>query len=171
MAGGVIPGYQASTNKEVHEMTRTYNGQWQQIADGYFSATNQHRATARQIAAWAISEGLWLPSPRLLLAKAAEDAAKALREQYITDPQGRQVRAKHAAGIVEDGVQQTFWADLRFASRDHLEIAFKQRRGQIVADCHQLKTDVDSYNENFNTGRPIQMSFDFTLDLVEIDAA
>ncbi len=51
-----------------------------------------------------------------------------------------------------------------------MEVAFQQRRQQIVGDCRQLKTDVDSYNENANSEQPIQMVFDFTDDLAELDA-
>jgi hypothetical protein len=51
-----------------------------------------------------------------------------------------------------------------------MEIAFQQRRESISADCRQLKTDIDSYNENFNVGQPIQMVFDFTDDLAEAEA-
>ena len=52
-----------------------------------------------------------------------------------------------------------------------MEAAFQQRRQQIVADCRQLKVDVDSYNHNQNVGRPIQMVFDFSLDLAELELA
>jgi hypothetical protein len=38
-----------------------------------------------------------------------------------------------------------------------------------VGDCHQLKNDVDSYNQNLNPGDPIQMIFDFRDDLAEIE--
>jgi hypothetical protein len=51
-----------------------------------------------------------------------------------------------------------------------MEIAFQQRRQQIVGDCNQLKIDVDSYNENRKPTRPIQMVFDFTPDLKETEA-
>jgi hypothetical protein len=51
-----------------------------------------------------------------------------------------------------------------------MEIAFRQRRQQIVGDCRQLKTDLDSYNENYNAGESLQMVFDFTNDLAEIEA-
>lgn len=36
-------------------------------------------------------------------------------------------------------------------------------------DCRQLRQDVDSYNENYNKSIPIQMVFDFTEDLEELD--
>jgi hypothetical protein len=48
-----------------------------------------------------------------------------------------------------------------------MEIAFQQRRNQIKGECHQLKSDVDSYNENYNKEQPIQAVFDFTNDLDE----
>ena len=48
--------------------------------------------------------------------------------------------------------------------------AFQQRRQQILGDCRQLKIDVDSYNENRWPDEPIQMIFDFTLDLAELEA-
>ena len=51
-----------------------------------------------------------------------------------------------------------------------MAIAFQQRRQQIVGDCRQLKADTDSYNENNNTGKPIQMVIDFTDDLAELEA-
>jgi hypothetical protein len=91
-----------------------------------------------------------------------------MREEYITDPQGRKVRAKHAARIDQEGEQLVLWADIRTASRSYMETAFKQRRNQIVSDCYQLKTDVDSFNENRSADRPIQMVFDFTYDLEEL---
>lgn len=92
-----------------------------------------------------------------------------MREEYITDPQGRKVRAKHVIKIEQNGKQVGFWDDMRWASRKHMQIAFQQRRQQIVGDCRQLKTDLDSYNENYNKEKPLQMSFNFTRDLEELE--
>ena len=94
-----------------------------------------------------------------------------MREEYIRDPQGREVRAKHAARMRENGRQFTLWADIRTASQAHMERAFGQRRKQILSDCRQLKADVDSYNENRRPASAIQVVFDFTLDLAELEAA
>jgi len=93
-----------------------------------------------------------------------------MREEYITDPQGRRVRAKHAARVLDHGEQKMLWDDIRMASRDHMHRAFQLRRNQIVGDCRQLKTDVDSFNENANLETPIQMVFDFRRDLEELEA-
>lgn len=94
-----------------------------------------------------------------------------MREEHYIDAQGRRVRLNHAARMLLGESQQTFWDDIRNASRTHMQVSFQQRRNQIVGDCIQLKTDMDSYNDNTNTGMPIQMVFDFTKDLEEAEAA
>ena len=90
-----------------------------------------------------------------------------MREEYITDPQGRRVRAKHAARIEKDGKPLALWDDIRTASREHMQTALQQRRRQVVGDCVQLKVDADSYNDNRNPEEPIPISFDFTYDVEE----
>lgn len=51
-----------------------------------------------------------------------------------------------------------------------MELAFQQRRRQIVGDCRQLKVDVDSFNDNANIGQTIQLILDFTYDVAELEA-
>lgn len=92
----------------------------------------------------------------------------AFREQYHTDPQGRSVRTFHAATRPSSaGKQGVFWADMRDAPPEHMELAFFQRRNLIVGECLQLKKDVDSYNDNNASGILIQMIFDFSEDIAE----
>jgi len=52
-----------------------------------------------------------------------------------------------------------------------MQISFQQRRQQIVGDCRQLNTDVESYNEMRSSEEPIQIVFDFARDLLELAAA
>ena len=124
----------------------------------------------RDVARWAIKSNLWAQHPSDVVDQCAKQLARAMREELMTDPQGRSVRAKHAARTRQGDVQAVFWADIRTAPRGHMEIALKQRRNQVVGDCRQLKTDVDSFNENRSPMDPIQMSFDFTADLAELEA-
>lgn len=150
---------------------QTYSEQMQRIVRQYQDAGQPWPASARQIAAWAIRERKWSPPHNTLISRCAEELARAMREEYIVDPQGRTVRAKHAARTkTSDGEQLVLWADIRTAPREHMGIAFQMRRHQIVGDCHQLKKDSDSYNENANTGAPIQMILDFTDDVAELEA-
>jgi len=124
----------------------------------------------RQVASWAIDEGLWEPARGTVVGQLAEELARAMREEYYTDPQGREVRAKHAARTRSDGIQSTLWDDIRTAAPGHMRIAFQQRRQQIVGDCRQLKTDVDSFNENRDPDVPMQLVLDFTEDVAEAEA-
>ena len=149
----------------------TYHEQLQRLVHRYVEAGEPWPATTHQIASWAIKNQLWDAQRAAVVDICAEQLARAMREEYIHDPQGRVVRAKHAARMRQDGEQVALWADIRTAGREHMAIAFQQRRQQIVGDCRQLKSDVDSYNENNNTGRPIQMVFDFREDLEELEAA
>jgi hypothetical protein len=146
----------------------SYTKALQGIVNSYISAKEPWPATARQVAAWAIRTRVWAPEPTELIDQCADKLARAMREEYVTDPQGRNVRAKHAARFKADtGEQTTLWADIRTARPSHMRVAFQQRRQQIVGDCAQLKADVDSYNENTNQGQKIQLVLDFTLDVEE----
>lgn len=71
----------------------------------------------------------------------------------------------------EREMPEQVWDDMRTAPRDHMQRSFQERRLQIAADCTQLKTDVDSYNDNHNPGEPIVLVFDFTNDVTEAELA
>ena len=53
-----------------------------------------------------------------------------MRDEYITDAQGRTVRAKHAAQFE----QTVLWDDIRTAPREHMEVALQGRRKMILGD-------------------------------------
>jgi hypothetical protein len=147
----------------------TFHEEMRAIANKYMRSGRPWPATAEQIARWAIDNKLWAPQARSLVRLCAEQLSDAMHLEYFTDPQGRRVRAKHCARITQRGKQLTLWADIRSAPHRHMEVAFQQRRQQVLGDCHQLKIDVDSYNQNRNPEKPIQMSFDFTKDLQEAE--
>jgi len=147
----------------------SYTEQLQKIANDYIKEHDEP-ATTHDMAAWAIAVGAWKPQPGSMINKCAQELARAMREEYFTDTQGRSVRAKHAARVRKNGKQMTLWADMRHTDRSHMETSLQQRRQQILGDCKQLKIDADSYNENHCAGTPIQMIFDFTLDLAELEA-
>lgn len=147
--------------------TSHYSETLQKLADEYFAQAGAPTATTMEIAVWAIRSGKWEAPSDLVLKKCREDFAKALREQYIEDANGRPVRAKHVARIKRGDEQLHLWADIRRAPREHMETAFQQRRQQIVGDCRQLKRDVDYYNLAHPVEPEIQLVFDFTEDIEE----
>lgn len=147
----------------------SHNKFMQNLVEGYRAAGKQWPARSKDIAIWAIKEGLWEFSESNAIKKCAEDISRAMREEYDTDSKGRRVRQKHPVKKTVDGKQKTFWDDINTAPHEHMLLAFQQRRRSIVADCLHLKTDVDSYNDQDRTESPIQMIFDFTNDLEELD--
>ena len=135
-----------------------------------FDASREHRpSSARQACARAVAEGLLeLPEPADPLDILADRMAQALRNEYDTDEQGRRYRVNHAVRITRGGVQYTFWGVMGYASHEHMEKAFAQRRDQIVGDNLQLKIDVDVYNDMISGKHtPIQMVLDYTEDVAE----
>lgn len=146
----------------------SYAEQMQNIWKQYEDAGMRVPATKSEVAAWAISHNLWEPKRSDIIAQCADDLAKALREEYRTDKKGRRYRAKHVIKVREEGKQLFLWADIDTAPREHMVKAFAQRRKQIVGDCHQLKTDVDYYNDSGKSEEPIQMVLDFTYDVEEL---
>ena len=143
----------------------SYNEQMQALAKDYQFATGSVTFTLKDVGAWAIKEGKWEAGRDALLRQFCDDMGRALREEYIRDPQGRRIRANHA--IRGEGETGFLWADIHTAPREHMVVAFDQRRDQIVADCAQLKQDIDSYNQNQNRGDPIQLGLDFSRDVRE----
>lgn len=147
--------------------SKSYTEALQDYADEYFEETGVPRATTMELAVWALETGRWEAPRNVVLKQCQEDFARALREQYIQDSSGASVRAKHAARIRSGDQQQTFWADIRDAPREHMEAAFQQRREQIVGDCRQLKRDLDYYNTENPSEADIQLVFDFRDDIEE----
>ncbi len=95
------------------------------------------------------------------------DFSRAFREQHHRDAQGRDVRTLHAKVEKTGETQTTLWGDIRKEPPEFMEVAFKQRRSQIVGDCAQLKTDVDSWNDNNTFDGNYQLMLDFADDVAE----
>ncbi|MBN9434828.1 MAG: hypothetical protein J0I45_20555 [Bosea sp.] len=148
-----------------------YSKQMQKIVEDYRLSGETWPASTKTIAAWAITTERWVLPDSAAVRKCAEDLASAMREEYTTDHNGRRVRLLHPATVYRNGEQMVLWDDIRTAPRKHMQLSFQQRRQGIVGDCRQLKTDVDSYNDAHPTEEPIQMIFDFAMDLAEIEAA
>ncbi len=148
----------------------SYYEQLQSLYRRYEKDGHMQPFTMHDLASWAYDNGLCQPQRSTIVNRLAEEFSRAMRADFHVDPQGRRVRTKHVAMYERGGKQFALWADLRAATREHMERSFQQRRQGIVGDCRQLKTDVDSYNDNQNTGEAIQLVLDFTDDMAEYEA-
>jgi hypothetical protein len=157
-------------------MAKTKTEFLQSVVATYRATGESWPATARQIGAWAIREGFWKPPTKSQIDQCAQEIAAAMRQEYFTDPQGRTVRKKHPYRELEelpDGkhIQQYLWIDMEDPNLKHeeAELALKYGRKLIVGDCRQLKTSVDSYNDNNRHGKYVEISFNFADDMDEAD--
>src|SRR4051812_43280486 len=91
----------------------------QEIAEQYRNAGQKWPTTCKEIAAWAIQEGLWKQNPKNIITQCATEIAAAMREEHYTDPQGRSVRTKrpYRAEILDGNEEQQvfLWVDMREA--------------------------------------------------------
>src|ERR1035437_4043451 len=127
-------------------MASHYVKQNQQIVTDYIKAGGAWPAKKIEIAEWALAKKRWTATPEAIRRICAEDLAEAMREEVFVDETGRTVRAKIAATTVRDGEQGTFWADLRTAQTQHVQVGVAQRRNAIVADCYALHNVVRFHN-------------------------
>jgi hypothetical protein len=147
----------------------SYMRQMQLLADEFFRETGKVSATKTEMADWAISTGRWNRQEEVARKQCADDFAEALRVEYETDPKGRRVRTKYAATLERDGKKQTYWGDRKNVGREFIEVSVKQQRSRIAGELYQIKVDVDSFNELYNNGEPIQIPLDFTPDIEELE--
>jgi hypothetical protein len=158
------------------EFKKTWAEERQQIVNDYRAQfPEQQDWSMKDVASWAIRQGRWSLPNRNAIKICAGELSQASREEYYADPQGRRVRVKHARRetiATEDGPKQmVFWEDIRNSKPSHMRVSFQQRRTAILSDNAQLKRDADSYNENNPQGAFIQLSFDYSEDLLEMESS
>ncbi|HKS85940.1 MAG TPA: hypothetical protein VJR71_10695 [Pseudolabrys sp.] len=144
-----------------------YTEQMQRLFDRYRGEVREAPVVLDDIFAWAVENRLWQPREESVRGQFKEEMAQALREHYRTDAAGRKYRAKHAVRHVFAGKQLTFWGDIDKDPRDYIEVAFAQRRRRIGGELHQLKIDVDHYNEAHPEESPLQLCLNFEDDIRE----
>jgi|SRR5579862_1693792 len=125
------------------------------------------------VADWAVDKGLWKPlpvSPREALRRLL---ARTLRETYVVDPQGREVRAN--LPIIEEIMtpegpkRRSRYFPIFDAPARVARASFALRRRAALADVSQLHFDFLSYNENNYLGEHLDpLDFNFNADLEEM---
>lgn len=140
----------------------------QDIFAQYQAEVSHAPVDLKEVGKWAMAKGLWAPRPLDLMRRFASEMADALREEYRTDAKtGRRYRTKLAVTTWDGERQGSLWGDSDTAPRAHVVKSVGQRRRQIVADCFQLRMDVDQYNADRPEEEPIQLVLNFEDDVAE----
>jgi hypothetical protein len=145
----------------------TLNEQLVRIVEDYRAAGQAWPATREQIAEWAVANDRYQLTRGMAVSQCAEKLSRAMGLEHIRDSKGRSVRKYYAARIRESGQLIMKWDDLN-AERPFMEVAAANRRNQVLGQCWQLKNDIDSYNERRCPDEPIQIDFNFNVDLEEL---
>jgi len=145
----------------------TLNEQLLKIVDDYRAAGLPWPASREQLAQWAVDNERYKLTRGMAVAQCADRISRAMGLEHVKDKKGRSVRKYYAAPIRENGQLVMKWDDWN-AERPFMEIAAANRRNQILGQCCQLKNDMDSYSERRCPEQPIQMDFNFNVDLEEL---
>jgi hypothetical protein len=143
------------------------NEQLLKIVEDYRESGGEWPATREKIAEWAVANDRYKVTKGVAVSQCAEKLGRAMGLELVKDKKGRSVRKYYAARIRENGQLVMKWDDWN-AERPFMENAAANRRNQILGQCWQLKNDMDSYNERRCPDPPIQMDFDFNVDLEEL---
>lgn len=144
-----------------------FNEQLVKIVEDYRATGNPWPATRAQIAEWAVAHDRYELTRGMAISQCAERIGKAMGLEHVTDRKGRSVRKYYAARLREDGQIVMKWDDWD-AARDFMEVAAANRRNQILGECRQLSTDMESYSDRHCPEARIQIDFNFNLDLEEL---
>jgi hypothetical protein len=143
----------------------------QDIVRQYVQAGHSTPANPKDMARWAIGQRLWAQKPEAVINQCAEQLARAMAQEYFTDGSGRRIRAKHAVVYPEGPNSYSLWDDIRTADHQFVALSLQQGRRNVLNQCKQLKNDADYYNEERKPETPIQLVFNFELDLQEMELA
>lgn len=118
-----------------------------------------------------IESGEW-EDPEYDRVKACQKAlAKVARKQTYVDPQGREVRKRHAFTFTDErGQLRWLWADIELGTPEQIHKSLQIRRRGVFGEVHQIYTAKESFNDNNKYGAEIAMSFNFDEDIAETES-
>ena len=155
----------AQIKKTQAQDLRNFVAEWRTLGNDWPTAMSK-------VVAWALKTGRIAQSSQSVVQFWAKKLQEALSQEMYTDPQGRRVRRKHCFPEMTESPTGTkyvqyLWCDIESASPDQMRSSFTYRRDKMVSEGVQLKTDVDSYNDNNKEGVQIQLSLNLTYDVEE----
>lgn len=125
-----------------------------------------------EVAAWALENRMYRPKPIDPRHQLRRLIRTALRDDYIEDPQGREVRAMHPEMVevmTPEGTRwRSRWYPIYEMPPEKMRASGQLRRRGAFRDVYQIHLDFESYNDNNALGATVEMlDFDFNKDIEE----
>lgn len=137
---------------------------FQRVMRQYRDDTGKREIDMKEVARWAVRNGMDLPDPESPFDRIAKEFARAAREEIRRDKKtGQPYRANHA--FTDPNGQGSLWIDIDEAPRPYMHKSLLQRREQMVGDGLQLSLDMDHWNSINPGDQPIELPLDFTEDV------
>jgi len=154
---------------------RTKAHELQYVIDQYHKAhpdEDPAEVAPHLVAEWAIKRGIYNRPPVEPVVQLRRDLSRYLRDEYFTDPQGREVRKNHPIMLptqTPDGERlRPLYKELFHAEAEHMRASFQLRRRGVVRDVMQMDLDFHSYNDNNIYGAKLdEPDWDINKDLAE----
>jgi len=124
------------------------------------------------VAGWALATGMYRPEPVDQQVILRRKIRSALRDDYVEDPQGREVHA-HQPEMIEvqtpKGIRwRSRWYKTFEMPPDKMRVAGQLRRRSAYRDVLQIHIDFESYNDNNVFKATLeQLDFNFNADIEE----
>lgn len=126
-----------------------------------------------RIAKWALKEKLWqreLMDDEEVLRRLIKAA---LRDDYMIDPQGREVRANlpfmEEVETTQGPRRRSVWYPMYYMPPEKARSSFQLRRRGALHDVLQIRFDFESYNDNNMFSATLEApDFDFNRDIEEM---
>jgi hypothetical protein len=111
---------------------------------------------------WAIETGRYHREPISAKKQCMQDMRRALQQETYLDPQGNEIRTKHAVRNYK-GQQTTLWVDVRIGKPAVVKEAFTQSWQGIANDVKRHSIEKQSYDLNNTYSASLPM-FDYNFN-------
>lgn len=121
-----------------------------------------------EVAKWMCDTRKYEETPYSIVKRCKQELSRAMKDEMIVDPQGRDVRRMHCIRFRVAGETKSLWAPIYDAKPEHMRLSLQQRRRGIRGEVLQHHTDFTSYNDNNNSGAQLELfDYDFNKDVAE----
>ncbi len=153
-------------NTKTHRVSK-FDRQLIKLAEQYAEETGVDAVDPNDVASWAEANGHFDIPVIDAKRRFAKQISHALSKEFIEDDDGEPVRKKLPFTVMRGEKQLTFWKDIRKMTPEQYRISASSQRKKVRGEVLQIERNTRYFNKHVNPGDPVQLSFNFDLDILE----